>query len=134
MVSTLTTPSASRLAPASGSPNRSSARACSPFQPKRRVPGAARQQATSAATLPATEPQAKLIGPQPWNASTRVTEVLRTKLRASMTIRRPCANSRVRNPAGTWDSPSSTTHRHITRSTPEALGEPSSPATPGAAA
>lgn len=88
----------------------------------------------SAATLPTTEPQAKLIAPQPSTARSRVTAVLRTKLRPSTAIRRPCANSRVRKPAGTWERPSRTTHRHITRRTPEASGEPSTPATAGAAA
>ncbi len=87
-----------------------------------------------AATLPTTDPQAKLMAPQPWTASSRVTAVLRTKLSASTAIRRPCANSRVRKPAGTWERPSRTTHRHMTRRTPDASGEPRTSATAGAVA
>lgn len=82
--------------------------------------------------LPTTAPTAKLIAPQPEKASSRVTAVLRTKLSASMTMRLPWANSRVRMPAGTCATASITRHRHITLSTPEASGEPSSPATVGA--
>lgn len=51
-----------------------------------------------------------------------------------MIIRLPWANSRVRKPPGTCATPSITTHRHITRRTPAASGEPSRPATVGAAA
>ena len=122
------------LAPASGSPNLSNARAWSGSQPNFKVPGAARAQPTSVTRFPATAPQAKLIAPQPSKASSSVTEVLTTKLSPSTSIRLPWANSRVRKPAGTCATPSITTHRHITRSTPAASGEPSRPATVGAAA
>ena len=67
--STLKTARTSRLAPASGRPKRSSSRACLAFQPGNTMNGAAIVATISPAETPATEPQAKLMGPCPEKAS-----------------------------------------------------------------
>ena len=87
--STFTTPTVNRLAPASGSPYRTSCRACAPFHPGRTKYGEATIAAISATVLPATPPHAKLIAPSPENASQSVTSVPTPKLSRSTTIRRP---------------------------------------------